>query len=93
MAGQIKRIKYLQPNQPQSKILEVIDMMSTIDKRHGGPYDRGSADYYYWREAKPHYYLGATGSSEKVEEENMTDEQVKEYLLGYENETDRKEYT
>ena len=67
--------------------------MSKLDKRHGGPYDRGSADYYYWREAKPHYYLGATGSSERVEEENMTDEQVKEYLLGYATETDRKEYT
>jgi len=74
-----------------------MDMISQLDerilKRHGGPYDRGSADYYYWREAKPHYYLGATGSTERVEEENMTGEQVKEYLLGYENETDRKDYT
>ena len=67
--------------------------MSKLDKRHGGPYDTGSAYYYYWREAKPHYYRGATGSTERVEEEKMTDEQVSEYLLGYATETDRKEYT
>lgn len=62
------------------------------DTRHGGPYDRGSADYYYWRECKPHYYKGATGSSERVEEEDMTPEEIKAYLEGYKNETDRKDY-
>ena len=29
------------------------------DKRHGGPYDRGSADAYYRRDFDPHYYEGA----------------------------------
>jgi hypothetical protein len=32
------------------------------DTRHGGPYDRGSADAYYGRPFNPHYFLGATGS-------------------------------
>ena len=26
-----------------------------VDKRHGGPYDRGSADSYYQRGEDPHY--------------------------------------
>ena len=34
----------------------------TYDKRHGGPYDRGSADAYYGRKFTPHHYLGKTGS-------------------------------
>ena len=31
-----------------------------IDRRHGGPYDRGSADSYYNRPRRPHYYKGDT---------------------------------
>jgi hypothetical protein len=63
------------------------------DTRHGGPYDRGSADYYYWRECKPHYYKGDTYSTDKVEEEDMNQQEIKAYQAGYENETDRKDYT
>lgn len=36
--------------------------------RHGGPYDRGGADSYYGRRPNPHYYVGATYSSEEVTE-------------------------
>ena len=36
------------------------------DERHGGPYDRGSADAYYGREPNPHYFLGDTYASERV---------------------------
>ena len=45
---------------------------SGYDTRHGGPYDRGQADYYYWREAKPHYYKGGTYNTDRVEVEDMT---------------------
>ena len=62
------------------------------DTRHGGPYDRGSADYYYWRESKPHYYKGDTYNTDKVEEEDMSQQEIKAYQAGYENETDRKDY-
>jgi hypothetical protein len=55
----------------------------SIDKRHGGPYDRGSADAYYRRPFKPHYYKGATGSSELVTEDDMTDEEILEYNTGF----------
>lgn len=50
-------------------------------QRHGGCFDRGAADSYYGRGREPHYYVGATGSSERVE--NLTDEEIDEYNAGY----------
>lgn len=54
-----------------------------VDKRHGGPYDRGSADAYYRRGKNPHYYVGDSYASELVTEENMTQEELEDYELGY----------
>lgn len=55
-----------------------------IDKSHGSPYDRGGADYYYWRGFDPHYYPEGTYIGERIDPSNgMTDEQVKEYRIGY----------
>jgi len=53
--------------------------------RHGGPYDRGSADKFYKRTATPHYFTGATLKSLRIEEDNMTPQQVINYHLGYDN--------
>ena len=53
--------------------------------RHGGPYDRGSADKFYKREVAPHYFRGSSYQSERIEEENMTPQQIKNYHLGYGN--------
>jgi hypothetical protein len=53
------------------------------DKRHGGPYDRGSADAYYRRPFNPHYYKGDTGTSELVTEDDMTSEEMLEYVAGF----------
>lgn len=53
------------------------------DDRHGGPYDRGSADSYYGRQPEPHYYLGGTGNSPKVEEYQMDDQEIAAYWAGY----------
>jgi hypothetical protein len=59
------------------------------DKRHGGPYDRGSADSYYGRPFKPHYYQGATYSTPEVKMEDMTAEEIVAYTAGYrDNEED-----
>lgn len=55
------------------------------DQRHGGPYDRGSADAYYRRGCNPHYFLGATYSTPKVEEQDMLPEEIEAYLAGYED--------
>lgn len=53
------------------------------DERHGGPYDRGSADAYYGRPYAPHYFRGATYSSPKYEHHEMTPRQIAEYNLGF----------
>tara|TARA_A200000159_G_scaffold150002_1_gene158971 strand:+ start:506 stop:721 length:216 start_codon:yes stop_codon:yes gene_type:complete len=57
--------------------------LKVTDKRHGGPFDRGSADSYYHRGINPHYFTGATHASELVEEHDMTDDQIAEYNAGY----------
>lgn len=65
------------------------------DSRHGGPFDRGSADSYYGRSYEPHYYVGATHQSERVELSAMTAEEIVAYTAGYNwNETygDKKNY-
>lgn len=36
------------------------------DNRHGGPFDRGSADSYYGRPFRPHKFTGATYSTPEV---------------------------
>ena len=60
------------------------------DKRHGGPYDRGSADKYYGRPFDPHYFEGDSYFSPKVT--NLTPDQVMAYKAGYNEETDQKEW-
>ena len=37
------------------------------DTRHGGPFDRGSADSYYHRGITPHYYVEGTSTSPRIE--------------------------
>ena len=62
----------------------------TYDTRHGGPWDRGSADSYYRRGKNPHYFKGDTYQSEEVKESQMTAEEIEAYLAGYEqNEAER----
>lgn len=53
------------------------------DNRHGGPFDRGSADSWYDRPANPHYYVGGTSTSPLVDKADMTEEEVKAYFAGF----------
>ena len=53
------------------------------DQRHGGPFDRGSADSYYGRSYSPHCYVGATATSTRVELAAMTVEDIVAYTAGY----------
>jgi hypothetical protein len=55
------------------------------DERHGGPFDRGSADSYYGRGLNPHYYKGATYQSDRVEMADMTAEEIEAYYAGYDD--------
>ena len=64
----------------------------TYDKRHGGAYDRGSADSYYRRGFNPHYYMGATYSSDRVELADMTPEEITAYTKGYNDNEDAGNY-
>lgn len=59
--------------------------MTKYDERHGGPFDRGSADAYYGRPPEPHYYEGDTAMSPRVTEENMTQADLTAYMAGYES--------
>lgn len=45
------------------------------------PYNRGSADSYYRRGRRPHYYKDKT----RIEEKDMTPEEIKSYLRGYDD--------
>ena len=55
------------------------------DKRHGGPYDRGAADYYYNRPFDPHYFTGGTYTSERVGRESMSMNQLDAYRAGFDD--------
>lgn len=55
------------------------------DTRHGGAYDRGSADSYYSRTFDPHYYEADTGNSDRVAMKDMTAEQITAYTKGFNN--------
>lgn len=53
------------------------------DQRHGGPFDRGSADSWYNRGVDPHYFTGDTHQSERIGVDQMTAEEIDAYVTGY----------
>lgn len=55
-----------------------------VNREHGSPYDRGSADSYYMRPCNPHWYPEGTYVGEVVTKEHMSEEEIQEYLLGFE---------
>ena len=58
--------------------------------RHGGLYDRGSCDSYYGRPKDPHWYPEGTYHGERVT--NLTEEEIREYELGYDENNDFKDW-
>ena len=54
-----------------------------MNKAHGTPYDRGSADSYYQRAPNPHWYPMGTGNGRRIEEYDMSSEEITEYFVGY----------
>jgi len=57
--------------------------MTKYNERHGGAFDRGSADAYYRRPFQPHMYSGATGSSQLIPEHQMRTDEIAAYRAGY----------
>lgn len=69
--------------------------MPKFDERHGGPFDRGRADYWYGRAYDPHYYKEGPYTSDRVEKADMTGEELAAYRAGYElaeQQGDQKDY-
>ena len=65
------------------------------DIRHGGAFDRGSADYYYGRGRRPHLFEGDTYNSPKVAVDHMSGQELDAYNAGYDEAKsfgDRKEW-
>ena len=63
-----------------------------IIPRHGSAQDRGSADAYYGRPAKPHYYSGGSFDSPAILEADMTKEEISLYHKAFSEEGDRKSW-
>jgi len=55
----------------------------THSTRHGGPHDRGGADFWYGRQYDPHFFKGATHGSERVELKDMTAAEITSYSVGF----------
>jgi len=51
--------------------------------RHGGPYDRGSADSYYRRQFNPHYYEHGSYTGPRITD--LTPDQEEAYREGYDD--------
>ena len=51
--------------------------------KHGGPFDRGGADYYYYRPPEPHYWAQGTGHGIKTTEDQMTSSEIADYNAGF----------
>jgi hypothetical protein len=61
----------------------MIAEQTRYDTRHGGPYDRGTADSYYSRGFNPHYYEGDTAVTLRVEMQDMTAAEITAYTAGF----------
>jgi hypothetical protein len=59
--------------------------MNINKHRHGSPFDRGSADAYYGRAFDPHYYVGDTYNSVRLDEVDMSEKEMADYKEGYES--------
>jgi hypothetical protein len=65
------------------------------DDRHGGPFDRGGADYWYHRPRDPHYFVEGTWTSPRVNFNDMTIAEIAAYHAGYsaaEEQGDQKDW-
>lgn len=68
----------------------------TMNTDPGSPYDRGTCDSYYGRGQRPHYYGGEQGGlyggTVKFEQDQMTDQQIKEYRTGFNDNEDAGDF-
>lgn len=60
--------------------------------RHGGAFDRGSADSYYRRAFQPHMFEAGTHTSRLIPEAEMSAEDRAAYAAGYAYNEDLGDY-
>ena len=60
-----------------------LETREKYDQRHGGAFDRGAADSWYHRPRNPHFYTEGTGTSERIDQAQMSPTEVQAYLAGY----------
>jgi hypothetical protein len=58
---------------------------ANYDKRHGGAWDRGSADSYYNRGYDPHLYPNGTYNEPRIGLKDMTAEEITAYTAGFDD--------
>ena len=70
------------------QIQQLVNTLDSTDDSYGSPYDRGSADSYYRRPVRPHYYRSTEGfSAVRVEADGMSAEEIEAYKVGYRDNT------
>ena len=69
----------------------MIDMIMNAFPKHGSPADRGSATFWYSRDYEPHWWPEGTGKGIRIEECDMTPEQIAEYKQGWDEAVERGE--
>jgi hypothetical protein len=63
--------------------------MTKYNQEHGSPFDRGNADSYYRRALDPHWWPQGSYNGFRVDESDMTAQEIEAYNAGYdENEKD-----
>lgn len=83
---------FVKVNGEWERISEENKVTKVYDKRHGGAFDRGSADAYYGRSFRPHYFIGATYSSKEILIDDETSEKFEAYRAGYQETSDCKDW-
>jgi hypothetical protein len=64
--------------------METVEFGGVIyNARHGGPFDRGTADSWYGRPRDPHYYQNGTGNSTLFPKHLMLADEIEAYNAGY----------
>jgi hypothetical protein len=85
----INSIRKLSGMAPKETVKE-----ESYDKSSGSPYDRGAADSYYGRKARPHKMVPASdGVKGQMQMVSLTDpKEIAAYNAGYSENDDRKNY-
>jgi hypothetical protein len=60
-------------------------LKSEEKERHGGPFDRGSADSWYRRSPDPHYWTHGSYHGERIGHNRMSEQEISDYYEGYED--------